>query len=187
MKGNTTRLKYIDRFAFIEKIFRHAPPTGYILEFGVGSGSSITVLAENTTRMIMGFDAFEGLPEPWKFSDKEVYQKGDMKFDPPSRLSNVSYVKGWFADTIPVWKETYKADIAFLHIDSDLYSSCKTILTELNDQIVSGTIILFDELVNYQYWEEGEWKAFTEWQEEFDRELDFIDEHYTQVAYKVIR
>lgn len=177
----------MDRFVFIEEIFRHTPPAGYILEFGVGSGSSLNVLADNTTRMIIGFDSFEGLPEPWKFNDEEVYEKGDMKYDPPRKPSNVTYVKGWFADTIPVWKETYKADIAFLHIDSDLYSSCKTILTELNEQIVPGTIILFDELFNYQYWEEGEWKALEEWIAEYGRELTSIDEHYTQAAYKVIR
>ena len=178
---------HIDRLDFIAKIFRHTPLTGYILEFGVGSGGSLNVLAENTTRMIMGFDSFEGLPEPWKFNDEEVYEKGDMKFDPPYRPSNVTFMKGWFADTIPVWKETYKADIAFLHIDSDLYSSCKTALAELNDQIVPGTIILFDELVNYIYWKEGEWKALQEWIVECDRELALIDEHYTQAAYKVIR
>ena len=135
----------------------------------------------------MGFDSFEGLPEPWKFNDEEVYEKGDMKFDPPFQRPNVTYVKGWFADTIPVWKETYKADIAFLHIDSDLYSSCKTVLTELNDQIVPGTIILFDELLNYPYWKDGEWKALQEWIEEYDRELVSIGKHYTQAAYKVIR
>ena len=50
-----------------------------------------------------------------------------------------------------------------------------------------GTIILFDELINYAYWKDGEWKALQEWIKEFDRELECIDEHYTQVAYKVIK
>lgn len=177
---------HLDRLDFIAKVFSHTPPTGYILEFGVGSGQSLRVLAENTTRRVIGFDSFEGLPEPWKFTDEEVYEKGDMKFDPPPRQSNVVHVKGWFADTIPAWKETHKADIGFLHIDSDLYSSCKTILTELNDRIVPGTIILFDELFYYPYWREGEWKAFKEWVREYDRKLVFVDKHYTQAAYRVV-
>jgi len=180
-------LKHVHRLDFIAKIFRMAPPTGYILEFGVGPGNSLGVLAENTTRRIIAFDSFEGLPEPWKFTDEETFQKGDMKYDPPTRPHNVDYVKGWFAESIPVWKETYKADIAFLHIDSDLYSSCKTVLTELNEQIVPGTIILFDEMFNYPYWKEGEWKATEEWKAEYGRELEFIEDHYTQAAYRVIR
>ena len=186
MKGRSPRT-HLDRLDFIAKIFRHTPAAGYILEFGVGNGNSLQVLAENTTRQIVGFDSFEGLPEPWKFTDEEVYEKGDMKCDPPPRPPNVVYVKGWFADTIPEWKKMYTANIAFLHIDSDLYSSCKTILTELNDQIVAGTIILFDELFNYPYWKEGEWKALNEWLGKYDRELELIDEHYTQAAYKVIK
>ncbi len=180
-------LTHVNRLAFIGEIFSHTPPTGYILEFGVGNGNSLRVLADNTTRQITGFDSFEGLPEPWKFTDEEVYQKGDMKCDPPFHQPNVVYVKGWFADTIPVWKETHKANIAFLHIDSDLYSSCKTVLEKLNDQIVSGTIILFDEIFNYPYWKEGEYKAFSEWKSEYNRELALIDKHYTQAAYRVIR
>lgn len=186
MKARNTQT-YLDRLVFIKEIFSHTPSTGYILEFGVGSGMSMRILAENTTRQIIGFDSFEGLPEPWKFNDEETYEKGDMKFDLPSRQPNVVYVKGWFADTIPRWKGTHKADISFLHIDSDLYSSCKTVLTELNDQIVPGTIILFDEIFNFQYWKEGEWKALNEWLAKYDRELAFIDEHYTQAAYRVIR
>ncbi len=180
-------LTHVDRLDFIARIFRLSPPTGYILEFGVGPGNSLRVLAENTTRQVIGFDSFEGLPEPWKFNNMEVYQKGDMKFDPPPRQPNVVYVKGWFEDTIPEWKKTYEANVGFLHIDSDLYSSCKTVLTELNDQIVPDTIILFDEHFNYPYWKEGEWKAMNEWIAEYDRELEFIDEHYTQAAYRVIR
>ena len=178
---------HMTRLAFIEEMFSLTPPTGYILEFGVGCGASMWRLSKNTTRRVIGFDSFEGLPEPWKYSDETIYQAGDMNYDPPRRLPNVIYVKGWFADSIPVWKKTYKADIAFIHIDADLYSSCKTVLTELNEQIVPGTIILFDEIFNYQYWKEGEWKALQEWIVECSREVVFIDENYTQAAYRVIK
>jgi hypothetical protein len=179
---------HLNRLNFIKEIFSHTTLAGYVLEFGVGSGQSLRVLAKNTTQRVIGFDSFEGMPEPWKFNDRETYEQGDMKFDPPMpKPANVIYVKGWFSDTIPVWKQTYKADVAFLHIDSDLYSSCKTVLTELNDQIVPGTIILFDEMFNFQYWKDGEYKAFNEWVEKYDRELELIDKHYTQAAYKVIK
>ena len=49
---------------------------------------------------------------------------------------------------------------SFLHIDSDLYSSARTVLFLLHEQIVSGTIIEFDEYFNYPNWKQHEYKAF---------------------------
>ena len=47
-----------------------------------------------------------------------------------------------------------------MYIDSDLYSSAKTILEALTDRIVQGTIIVFDEYFNYPNWKNHEFKAF---------------------------
>jgi hypothetical protein len=52
---------------------------------------------------------------------------------------------------------------------------------------VPGTILLFDELLNYPCWEEGEWKAFTEWQEEYGREVHQLGINWTQASYRVIQ
>ena len=68
-----------------------------------------------------------------------------------------------------------------------LYSSCATILTELNDQIKPGTIILFDELTNYLNWEEGEWKALQEWMKIHNREVFKLGTYKTQVTYRIIK
>jgi len=51
---------------------------------------------------------------------------------------------------------------AFLHIDSDLYSSAKTILHWLDERIVENTVILFDEYFNFPFWQHHEFKAFQE-------------------------
>lgn len=159
---------------------------GYVLEFGVGQGHSLNMLSNLTERIVFGFDSFQGLPENWAISPHVIFAAGSFQYDPPETKSNVELLTGWFKDTIPGWKQQNSGPIAFLHIDSDLYSSCKTILTELNDRIIPGTVILFDEMFGYRHWEEGEWKATQEWLEQFDREIYELGTNHTQAAYRVI-
>ena len=59
----------------------------------------------------------------------------------------------------------HRGPISLLHVDCDLYSSTKTIFDRLNDWIVPGTIIVFDEYFNYSGWELHEFKAFQEFRE----------------------
>lgn len=47
-------------------------------------------------------------------------------------------------------------------MDCDPYSSTKTIFDFLGDRIKVGTVILFDEYLNYPGWRMHEHKAFTE-------------------------
>jgi hypothetical protein len=49
-----------------------------------------------------------------------------------------------------------------MHIDSDLYSSAKTIFRYTEKNIQEGTVIIFDEFFNYPGWENGEFLAFKE-------------------------
>jgi len=49
-----------------------------------------------------------------------------------------------------------------VHVDSDLYSSAVTVLEGLASRVVAGTIILFDEYINYPGWEQDEFRAFQE-------------------------
>ena len=72
--------------------------------------------------------------------------------------------------------QNHKESAAFIHIDSDLYSSAKTVLTLLQKQIVSGTVIVFDEYFNYPNWQQHEFRAF----QEFVRDCDI---HYEYIAY----
>jgi len=159
-----------------------APREGEILEFGVFRGRSITTIANTMSgRTVYGFDSFIGLPEEWKRTNTSTYERGHFKTKLPHVPSNVKLVQGFFDDSLPVWIEEHQPKtIAFLHIDSDLYSSAKTVLTLLNDYIIPGTIIVFDELCDwsgkrvYDFWEEGEWKALHEWMDEYDREVSPI-------------
>ena len=63
--------------------------------------------------------------------------------------------------------------MAFLHIDSDLYSSASYVLDRLRDRIRPGTIILFDEYFNFPGWQQDEFRA---WQE-------FVDCNHVRYEY----
>lgn len=169
-----------NRFDGIEFAVNSAPSSGLFLEFGVHSGESIKLIAKLIEpKKIHGFDSFIGLPEDWH-RGADVYKKGHFALkELPKVPYNVNLIEGFFEDSLPVWKEKYTEKIAFLHIDADLYSSAKTILTQLDSQIISGTIICFDEYCDwtnsgiYDSWEEGEYKAFKEW----GRECELICKH----------
>ena len=90
-----------------------------------------------------------------------------------------------FEDTIPEWKKKYCKNISFINIDCDLYSSTKTVLENLNSQIVKDTIIRFDDLLPspispYPNWLNGEWKALSEWVKGFERKVIPISRSWKQ-------
>jgi Macrocin-O-methyltransferase (TylF) len=80
----------------------------------------------------------------------------------PKVPQNVILVQGWFHQTLPVFLKAHQEDVAFLHIDCDLYSSTQTVLKCLAPRIKTGTVIVFDEYFNYPGWRDGEFKAFQE-------------------------
>ena len=75
---------------------------------------------------------------------------------------NVELVKGMIEDTLPEFLKYNQETVAFIHIDTDLYSSAVTILNNLKTRIKKGTIILFDEINDYPDYREHEIKAFAE-------------------------
>ena len=132
------------------------------------------------------FDSWEGLPEQWimrrvgdKIGGLPKGAFGDVNM-PVFHDERVVMVPGWFEDTLP--KEDM-GTLAFVHVDCDLYSSTKTVLAKCNEQIVPGTVILFDEFWGYQCWREGEYKALMEW----DREWRYIGrDNHNRVAIEVL-
>ncbi len=141
---------------------------GLFIELGVCTGKTINFIAGlNPHQKIYGFDSFEGLPEDWIRDDK-VITAGTFGFKNPTLLPpvlhNVELIKGWFNDTLIDFMKThdFEEPIAFLHIDSDIYSSAATAFKILGDRLKPGTILVFDELYNYPGCENHEFKAFQE-------------------------
>jgi hypothetical protein len=146
----------------IDYSLKAAPTEGHYLEFGVFTGGTIRYIARRIGgREMHGFDSFEGLPQAWS-----GFNLGRTAFDRRGRLprvpANVRLHRGWFEDTVPQWLAANSGPLAFAHIDCDIYSSTRTVLSLMAKRIVPGTILLFDEYFNFPSWEAHEYKAFQE-------------------------
>ena len=121
------------------------------LEFGVHEGSSLAYFSskiKNANSKLYGFDSFEGLPEKWgnkpvgKFSTKGVV--------PTVEDNRVSFVKGWFQDTLPSLNiSALGFDAVLVHMDADLYSSTLFVLSQLWLKF-NVVFVIFDEFINHE-------------------------------------
>lgn len=167
---------------------------GVYMELGVFKGDSINVIADFNPRItIYGFDSFQGLPLDWSRADVNM-PKGTFKIDDPNYMpsvrSNVTLFKGLFSETLPIFKKDVLKErpIAFLHVDCDIYESTHEAFLILGDNIVIGTIIVFDELYNYDNYENHEWKALQELLNRNHYEAEFIafNSEHEQAALRIV-
>ena len=151
----------IQRFA-VEECYRHS---GLHMEFGVYGGRSLAKIRKHLPLQtkLYGFDSFDGLPEDWR-----EFKSGAFRTLSRPSLPNTEIIEGLFSDTLPDFVARHTDLVSFIHIDCDLYSSTKTVLDAFEKQIVSGTIILFDELFGYAGYENHEYRALTEWGRPFE-------------------
>jgi len=171
-KSNDPADKFIRRFNYktvsrllcFERLFNKISDIdGDVVECGVGNARDLVMLAcfieqERKNRTLWGFDSFEGFPEPtqedkstrnpkkgeWKVMEQEMVSKilARAYIDENFIHSGIKIVKGFFDESLP---RSEVQNIAFLHLDVDLYESYKTCLKELFPRVVRGGVILFDE------------------------------------------
>jgi len=161
-----------------------APTGGMILEFGVFVGESLrTIVEERGSVGVYGFDSFEGLPESWL----NGMPAGTFAQDQLPDVGGAELVVGLFDDTLPGWLDEHPGTVDFLHIDSDLYSSAKTVLQLVGPRLRPGSIIHFDELYNFPGWQQHEFRAWNEYVEQTGMEYSYIAYAYNdcQVAVRV--
>ena len=161
----------VERFAS-PYLIRHwtvgqALPSGLYLEFGVAGGLSTNQIARSILQRVpggrlYGFDTFEGLPEHWRTGvEAGEYAQTEI----PRVEPNVTLVEGRFEKTLVPFLAGHDRAAAFVHIDCDLYSSTRFVLSTLLEEgrLRAGSIILFDELFNYPGWHRnGEYRALEE-------------------------
>lgn len=177
------------RLSNLDNALAHIDTKGFVLEFGVSRGTTVNHIAKKLpNQTVYGFDSFEGLPEQWQLNKKKTIQAGHFNRPEggkmpklPNVQKNVKLIQGWFSDSLPQFIQENNFDnISFLHVDSDLYSSAKTIFECLNEKINKGTVIVFDEFYPwtnkkwYTNWKEHEYKALGEWIKKYNRSFDIL-------------
>lgn len=162
---------------------RQVSAPGHYLEFGVYKGGSIRFIANQVGRLqtVHGFDSFRGLQEAWS-GDSFSF---DLDGHPPQVPDNVILHQGFFADTVPAWLEQNPGSAAFIHIDSDLYEPARCVFEHLQDRIVPGSIIVFDEYFNYPNWQAHEFRAFSELVQRCNIEYEYLTYARFQVSVKI--
>lgn len=156
-----------------------------VMEFGVYKGESVNHIAKTIKNRIIGFDSFEGLPENWRTG----FEAGTFALPAmPVVEENVELVKGLFADSLPQFLVSFRQPISLIHIDCDLYSSTIFVLDQLEEFILPGCILVFDEFFNYPGWEVGEYKAFNEFVRRTGLKFDYIayNSMHEQVVVRVL-
>ena len=153
--------------------------SGLVMECGTWKGQTLDMISEFTNKDVYGFDTFEGINVQWEEVDMNKFNiNGELpkqveQLDKNVRFkttgitkkfnSNVNFVKGLFQNTLPGFLKEKNQKISFLHIDCDIYEGAKSIFDNCNKYLSNNSIIVFDELVNYYGFENGEFKAFYEW------------------------
>jgi len=160
---------------------------GLWLEFGTGSGSTARVMAKSRERgKVYTFDWFKGLPDDW-LPDYGVL-KGKFAQPLPTDLpDNIEIVLGRFEESLEPFLQAHPelpADL--IHVDCDIYESTRYVLDRLEDRIVAGSVLVFDELLYYPGFHEHEMKALYEWLLANQRHYEWLGTHGDQSALDIV-
>lgn len=141
-------------------------------EFGTATGTSAQDLLEVLPPggHLYLHDTWEGLPAPWDKGNK-VMPAGTFRCPPP-KLGRTTNRRGLFAKTLP-----YDfGPLGLVHVDCDLYQSARDVLFGCDQNIVNGTVLMFDEFsdIGYPNWRDGEYKALCEWREATGKRVRWV-------------
>ena len=163
------------RFAVLDRALRVVRPLpGIALVFGVYRGRSLRHAARRQrARKFYGFDSFESLP-PDGHPDWQIDFATTV---PPKVPANCRLIPGWFADTVPLFLRADDSGIAFVGIDCDVYSSAREVLFGLGERLRPGTILYFDEPINYDIFLWNEMLALFEFLDATGMGVEWIGAH----------
>lgn len=165
------------RQCFFDELYRQALPVhGVIMQFGVRWGRDLATLHSlrtiyepyNATRLILGFDTFEGFPsvdrndgDDWSnhvgalnVGDnyepflRKVFAERQI-IDPLPQVTRFDVFKGDAPTMLASYLQSHPETIvALAHFDMDLYEPTRRCLELLRPYMTQGSVFAFDELVS---------------------------------------
>ena len=173
---------FFNRSSFFDNIIPLTDNSRPFYEFGVWKGNSFQYLI-NTFKKGFGFDTFVGLPESWRGQAKGAYSS----FGSIPKIEGGEFIVGKFEDTLPKFFSKERPMASLINFDADLYSSTLCALNYSNKVIDEKTILVFDEFIMNDYWEEDEYKALNEFCKNLDVSYEVLAVSFftKQVAVKL--
>lgn len=140
------------------------------LEFGVFRGETMRYWSgqlQHPNSRLHGFDSFEGLPSAWNWNPRGTFSTAGKtpRIDDP----RVSFFPGLFQDTLPGYV-VEPGRLLLVNMDADLYTSTLFVLRTLQDALVPGSYLLFDEFSDRNH----EMRAFSEFVEETSMKFELL-------------
>ena len=174
---------YFHRWALFDRVIDLSKKDRPFYEFGVWRGESFKYLIK-TFKKGYGFDTFEGLPEKWHNEKAGTYTSdGNIP-----KIKGGEFIVGKFEDTLPGFFAEDRPKASIINFDADLYSSTICALNFAKPVIDKHTILIFDEFITNENWEQDEYKALEEFctNNQWTYEVLAISFYTKQVAVKVI-
>jgi tetratricopeptide (TPR) repeat protein len=173
---------FFSRWDFFDAAIKLTDNSRPFYEFGVWKGTSFQYLI-NTFKKGFGFDTFSGLPENWHSEPKGTYSS----FGVIPKIDGGEFIVGKFEDTLPKFFSKERRMASLINFDADLYSSTLCALNNSNKVIDEKTILVFDEFIINDKWEEDEFKALNEFCDNlgYSYEVVAISLFTKQVAVKL--
>jgi len=153
---------HFDKWHFFDSIVKKSIISKPFYEFGVWRASSFKYLIK-VFKKGYGFDTFTGLPKDWNVRS-HVEKKGSYTSngDVPN-IEGGEFIVGEFENTLPVFFSKTRPIASVINFDADLYSSTICALTFSTQVIDKDTILIFDEFIMNESWEQDEFKALNEY------------------------
>ena len=175
---------YFNKWHLFDDVIKQSILSRPFYEFGVWNGVSFKYLIK-TFKKGFGFDTFTGIPDTWHNEPKGNY----TNFGVVPNINGGEFIVGKFEDTLPIFFQDDRPKASLINFDADLYSSTICALNNSKKVIDENTILIFDEFIMNDKWEEDEYKALNEFCKDIGSSYEVLAVSLStkQVAVKLMK
>ena len=179
---------FFNKWSLFRYVFKICDTSKPFYEFGVWTGNSFNFIIQNIKKGY-GFDTFTGLPENWQVGNKIEKAGSYSNSNKIPEIKGGKFIKGEFKKTLPNFFSKSRSVASLINIDVDLYSSTICVLESVRNIVDKDTIIIFDEFLINDTWEQDEAKALFDFCSKYKYKYEVIAYSFfsKQVAIKLIK